>query len=79
MAISDSLRTPFPFAREDSPFVVGCGIMFCPATSDAPFGPPDRLGCSLYVADPDELVLTAPFEPDALVDEDGIFWVLDCV
>lgn len=49
-------------------------------SADAPFAPPVLLGCSLYVADPEEAVLTAPFEPDALaVDEDGICWLLDCV
>jgi hypothetical protein len=77
--MSDSLRSPFPFPPADAPFVVGCGIMFGVATVDAPFGPPALLG-SLYVADPEEAVLTAPLEPDALVEEDGVWWwLLVCV
>lgn len=73
--MSDSLR-PFPFAY--APFVVWCGILFDVATVDVPFGPPALLG-SLYVTDPEEFVLTAPLEPNALVDEDGIWWPLVCV
>jgi hypothetical protein len=78
MSMSDNLRCPFPFATADAPFVIGCGIMFGVATVDAPFGPPVLLG-SLYVTDPEEFVLTAPLEPDTLVEEDGVWWLLVCV